>query len=77
MPKSQTQPAITMVRAGDGPWSTVTSVSVPPPPDGCETQQLMDWASVLAVFAVSAIDMPMKLRVAGAYAERWGIETNG
>ena len=77
MPKSPEQPAITLSRSGDGQWSSVNGMNIPAPPEGCETQQLMDWGSVIAVLQAPWIDMSRKLRVAEAYAERWEIPTNG
>ncbi len=79
MPKTPTQPAITLIREGDGPWATITGADVPEPPDDCESQQVMEWATVLSFFRIDPAKCPLhvKLRVASTYAERWGIPIDG
>lgn len=74
--KTPVQLPIVLNRAGEGPWATVEGAHVPFPPDGCESQQLMDWGSVHAV-ATSQVSLPMKLRVVQAYADRWGVPVQG
>ena len=68
------QPPIELKYAGGGPFRTVQAFTVPDPPEGCESEQLLDWGSVLAVLAVP-IDNARRSRVIEAYALRWGIET--
>ena len=73
MPKQPSQPPIVLHHQGAGKLRMVTNFTVTDPPEGCETQQLMDWACVLVVLALPQIDVSRRARVIGAYAERWDI----
>ena len=68
------QPQIKLTYTGSGPFRTVQGFVVPDPPEGCESQQLLDWSCVLVVLAVP-IDNARRTRVIEAYAVRWDIET--
>ena len=58
----------------DPAFRTVVNFRIHDPPQGCESQQLMDWGSVMAVIAVQ-IDTARKTRIIEAYAMRWSIPT--
>ena len=67
--KDVTQRPIRMLYQGDGPFRTVRDISIPEPPDGCESQQLFDWALLIAVIT-SSMPMHGKMRLVEAYCDR-------
>lgn len=73
MPKNPEQPPIWLWQKGEGDFRTVQGINVQAPPEGCESMQLMDWCGVCYIIVGSHKDMPMKLRVVQAYAERYDI----
>ncbi len=74
MPKTPTQRPVYLNRSGEGEFASVNGFNVPGPPEGCESQQLMDWGSTLAVLA-SPHNMGIKLRMIEAYCARYSIGT--
>lgn len=54
----------------------IRGVEVPPPPDGCESQQVIDYAAVVSFFGItrqSNLPSTQQLRPLQVYAERWSI----
>ena len=72
--KQVVQESIKFFRQGEGAFQVIRQYQVPEPPLECESQQIMDWATVLAIMA-TGMDMTGKMRVVSAYAERWHIPT--
>ena len=60
--------------SADGPFRTVSGFQVPDPPKGCESAQMLDWGSVMAIMAIP-LDQGRRARVIEAYALRWNIAT--
>ncbi len=75
MPKTPVQAPIKIKKQGDGMFASVSDALVPQPPEGCESQQMMDWGATVAVMKHEHINLPLKLRMVEAYAQRWGIAT--
>lgn len=67
-----TQKPIQIEYTGSGPFRSIKTFFVPDPPEGCESVQLLDWGSVIAILAVN-IDQSRRNRVIEAYASKWGI----
>lgn len=77
MPKRPHQPEITIQVVNEGtPFQSAVAVQVPGPPEGCESQQLMDWAAVAAIMAMPNYVMEVKMRLITVYAERWQVPMN-
>ena len=53
---------------------SVIGFSVPFPPEGCESQQLIEIGSVTAIIYAGHIGLTGKLRAIQAYANIWDIE---
>lgn len=52
---------------------TVADLRLPGPPDGCESQQLFDWAAITFSMCRGDLAMAFKVHLAVTYAERWGL----
>ena len=67
------QPVYIAVRNKGAVSQAVTAVNIPEPPQGCESQQLMDFAATVGLFNDSSKDVGLKARTAESYADRHGI----
>lgn len=70
------KPILMRDRANPKPPSIQTAhlqdINVPVPPDGCESQQVMDFAVIRASCAAGPMD-GFTTRLVEVYAERWSI----
>ena len=77
MPKTPDQPPVSLRKTGDGDFTMITGWNVPMPPEGCESQQMMDWGSTVAIVTAAHLDHTAKLRMIQTYCERWDVGTDG
>ena len=75
MPKRPEQSPVILQKSGEGAFTSVTGFTLPPPPDDCESQQLMDWGSVTSIVMASHVNLALKLRMVEAYTARWDVST--
>lgn len=73
--KSVTQTPIKLLVQGDGPFRTIKHSMVPEPPEGCESQQVFDWAATVSAMRQQHLSLAIQMRVVSVYAERWKIST--
>ncbi len=72
MPSDQKQVAqkpIFFQYQGQGEFRSIRDFSVAEPPEGCETQQLLDWA-ILSMTMSANMQMSGKMRILEAYCAR-------
>ncbi len=67
--KAVVQRPIIIRYEGKEPFRTIADMSIPEPPNGCESQQLFDWAVLCGVIP-SNMPMVGKMRLVEAYSER-------
>lgn len=73
--KAVHQEDIQLLVQGEGAFRTVKIAFVPEPPNDCESQQIFDWGTTIAVMRLGHISVAGQLRLVQAYAERWHIST--